>query len=164
MKKRILISVVVILLIACCGIYLSKNIGISDDKINDAQMKTVSWNKLDYTVAGETNGESMYVGVMRMNDFSAAKYFIYIKKGGLSFGWHFLQSGDLSKEDGLMAFDCGEYGIAYFALNPDNNIQKIEGEDGREVGTTICCQFKHAVRFYDAAGNIVEPTKVTVIP
>jgi hypothetical protein len=166
MKKRILISVVIILLIAFCGFYFSRNIGIAEDKINQAQMETVSWEKQDYIVTGTSDGGSLYVGVMYMKDDSDAKYFIYVKKSGLSFGWHLLQSGGLTEGDGLMAFDCGEYGIAYVALNQNNKIQKIEFEDGREptenVGNTICERSKSAVFFYDASGTIVEPTKVTV--
>lgn len=168
MKKSILICVIVVLLVACCGFYFGGNIGIKEDKINNEQMETVSWQKQDYSVIGASDGESLYVGVMYMKDYSAAQYFIYIKKGGLSFGWHFLQSGSLTEADGVRAFNCGEYGTAYVALNENNNIQKIEFEDGREpsitenVGKPICERSKSVIHFYDASGNIVEPTKLTL--
>ncbi|MDO4549084.1 MAG: hypothetical protein Q4D04_13395 [Clostridia bacterium] len=169
MKKGIIVvSVAAVLLIACCGFYFSGNIGIAQDKINHEQMKTVSWEKHDYSVIGASDGESIYVGVMYMKDYSDAKYFIYIKKGGLSFGWHFLQSGGLTEIDGVRALDCGEYGTAYVALNENNNVQKIEFEDGRKpsikenVRSPICEHSKSVIHFYDAAGNIVEPTKLTV--
>jgi hypothetical protein len=77
-----------------------------------------------------------------------------------------LRSGELTEADGLKAFDCGEYGTAYVALNQNNKIQKIEFEDGREptenIRSTICERSKRAVFFYDAAGNIIEPTTVTL--
>jgi hypothetical protein len=166
MKKRIVIIAVIVLLVACCGVYLSGNIGISEDEIFREQMDTVSWEKQDYIMIGTSDGDALYVGVMRMNDDSDAKYFIYAKKSGLSYGWHFLQSGGLTEADGLVAFDCGEYGTAYVSLNQGHNIQKIEFEDGRdsieEVGGTVCECSKSAVLFCDASGNLIEPTKVTV--
>lgn len=55
-----------------------------------------------------------------MKDYLDAKYFIYLKRGGWYFGWHFLQSGGLTEINGIRAFDCGEYGTAYVALNKDN--------------------------------------------
>jgi hypothetical protein len=168
MKKHIFISVVVVLLIACCGFFLSGNIGIAEDKIIQEQMETVSWEEQDYNVIGTSNGDSLYVGIMYMKDYSDAKYFIYIKESGLSFGWHFLQSGNLDEAMGIRAFECGEYGTAYVALNKDNNIQKIEFEDGREqfiienVSNPICGNSESVILFYDTSGNIVEPTRVTV--
>jgi hypothetical protein len=168
MKKRILVGVIIALLIACCGFYLSGTIGIAEDQINQEQMKTVSWEEQDYNVIGTSDGTSLYVGVLYRKDASDAKYFIYVKKSGLSFGWHFLQSGGLSEADGIRAFDCGEYGTAYVALNQNNNIQKIEFEDGSEpsvienVSGPICEHSKGVICFYDASGNLVEPTKVTV--
>lgn len=168
MKKRILVCVIVILLIACCGFYVRENIGIAEDQINQKQMETVSWEQQDYSIIGASDGESLYVGVMYMKDRSDARYFIYIKKKGLSLGWHFLQSGSLSEVEGVRAFDCGEYGTAYVALNKANNIQKIEFEDGSEpsvienIGSPICECSKSVIHFYDAAGNMVEPTKQTL--
>ena len=76
------------------------------------------------------------MGVMYMKDYSDAKYFIYIKKDGLSFGWHFLQSGGLSEIDGIRAFDCGQYGMAYVSINENGTVQKIEFTDGRNPSTT----------------------------
>jgi len=168
MKKRILVSVMIVLLIACGGFYFSGNIGIAEDKINHEQMKTVSWEEQDYSVVGTSDGKSLYAGVMYMKDYSDARYFIYIKKSGLSFGWHFLQSGSLTEADGIRAFDCGEYGTAYVALNKNNHVQTIEFEDGREpsttenVGSPICERSKGVIHFYNAAGNMIEPTKQTL--
>jgi hypothetical protein len=166
MKKRIAIGAVIVLLIVCCGFYLSGNIGVSEDKIFQEQMETVSWEKQDYTAIGTSDGESLYVGVMRMNDFSDAKYFIYVKRGGLSLGWHFLQSGSLTEAEGLVALDCGAYGTAYVALNQNYDIQRIEFEDGRapveDVGATICECSKSAVLFYNAFGDLVASTRVAV--
>ena len=168
-KKRALIAGVVALLI-CGGFYLSGNIGIAADEINDAQMRTVSWNPSDYCVTGTSSGGgTLYVGVMWMKDYSDARYFIYIKKGGLSLGWHFLQSGGLSEVDGLRAFDCGEHWTAYVALNQDGGVRRIEFEDGWEpsvregVRGPICEQSRGVVRFYDAYGSVIEPNKVTLI-
>lgn len=41
-KRAIVIAAIVILLIACCGLYFGGNIGIAEDRINSEQMKTVS--------------------------------------------------------------------------------------------------------------------------
>lgn len=113
MKKRIIIAIIcVIMVVVAFSFYMSGNIGISFDKINLEQMKTVSWDVHDYGVIGSSDDESIYVGVMYMKDYSDARYFIYIKRGGLSFGWHFLQSGNLTEIEGIKAFDCGKYGTA----------------------------------------------------
>lgn len=170
MKKRaIVIAAIIILLIACCGLYFGGNIGIAEDKINLEQMKTVSWGEQEYSVIGTSDGESLYVGVMYMKDYSDAKYFIYIKKTGLSFGWHFLQSGGLSEIDGIRAFDCGRYGIAYVSLNENGTVQKIEFEDGREPSTTenvgkiICEESKSIIHFYGANGERIGCNEITVL-
>lgn len=171
MKKRtIVFAVIIVLLIACCSLYLGGNIGIAEDKINREQRKTVSWDLQDYRITGASDEKSLYVGVMYMNDYSDAKYFIYIKKSGLSFGWHFLQSGSLSEIDGIRAFDCGQYGIAYVSMNTNGAVQKIEFEDGREPSTTennvekiICERSQGVVHFYDANGNSVEYNTITIL-
>jgi len=161
-------TVLLILLLAYLGLYQSGHIGITDDKINDEQMKTVAWDPQDYQTVGtaEENG-SLYVGVMFLEDHSAAKYFLYGNKTGLSFGWRFLQSGDLINIDGLTEFDCGKYGTAYVALNKNGNIQKIEYEDGREpcenTSYVIIEQTKEPVHFYDGNGNRIEPFVLPVI-
>ncbi len=170
MKKRSIVLVVIIaLLIACCGLYFGGNIGIAEDKINQEQMKTVPWNIQDYNVIGVSDGESLYVGVMYLKDYSDAKYFIYIKKDGLSLGWHFLRSGSLSEVDGIRAFDCGRYGIAYVSMNENGIVQRIEFEDGREpsntedVGKIICERSQGIVHFYDASGNRIGYNTLTVL-
>lgn len=170
MKNRtIVFAVIIVLLIACCSLYLGGNIGIAEDKINREQRKTVAWDLQDYRIIGASDEKLLYVGVMYMNDYSDAKYFIYIKKSGLSLGWHFLQSGSLSEIDGIRAFDCGRYGIAYVSMNTNGAVQKIEFEDGREpstsenVGKIICERSQGAVHFYDANGNRVEYNTITVL-
>lgn len=68
-----------------------------------------------------------------MKDYSDVKYFIYIKRGELYFGWHFLQRGGLIEIDGVRAFDCAKYDTAYVALNKDNIVNRIEFEDGEKL-------------------------------
>ena len=167
-KKMVVAGVTALILIACGGFYFGGNIGIAEDEINGKQRETVSWREQDYIMTGASDGKSLYVGVMYMKDYSEAKYFLYIKKGGLSFGWHFLQSGSLTEADGIRAFDCGKYGTAYVALNKDKNIKKIEFEDGREPSVLdrrsgpVCERSQSVVRFYDAGGDIIEPNKITI--
>jgi hypothetical protein len=173
MKKRILIGAVAVLLIVCCGVYFGGNIGIAEEKISREQRETVSWEEQDYSITGTSNGGALYVGVLYRNDHAAAKYFIYVKKSGLLSGWHFLQSGGLTDADGLVAFDCGKYGTAYVALNQDDTIQKIElEEDGtpsvREIelengSGPICVPAENGALFYNASGELVEPTRVAVL-
>ena len=109
------------------------------------------------------------MGVMYMKDYSDAKYFIYIKKDGLSFGWHFLQSGGLSEIDGIRAFDCGQYGMAYVSINENGTVQKIEFTDGRNPSTTenvgkiICEESKSTIHFYDVNEEIIRCNKITVL-
>jgi hypothetical protein len=70
-----------------------------------------------------------------------------------------------------VAFDCGKYGTAYVALNQDDTIQKIElEEDGgpsvREIENgsgPICVPAANGVLFYDASGELIEPTRVAVL-
>lgn len=168
-KRAIVIAAIVILLIACCGLYFGGNIGIAEDRINSEQMKTVSWDEQEYNVIGTSDGDSLYVGVMYMKDYSDAKYFIYIKKDGLSFGWHFLQSGGLSEIDGIRAFDCGQYGMAYVSINENGTVQKIEFTDGRNPSTTenvgkiICEESKSTIHFYDVNEEIIRCNKITVL-
>ena len=168
-KMAIVIAVIVVLLIACCGLYFGGNIGIVEDRIISEQMKTVSWDEQEYNVLGTSDGDSLYVGVMYMKDYSDAKYFIYIKKGGLSFGWHFLQSGGLTELDGIRAFDCGQYGIAYVSINESGTVQKIEFTDGsnpsttENVGKIICEESKSTINFYDANGEIIRCNRITVL-
>ncbi len=168
-KKSIIIAAVVVLVIVCCGFYFAGNRGITVEEINSEQMKTVSWDVHDYSVVGASDEETLYAGVMYMNDFSDAKYFIYIKKDGLPRGWHFLRSGSLTKVDGIRAFDCGEYGNAYVAINSDGTVQTMEFEDGREpsrtenVGSIICERSQDPIHFYDAEGNILEYTTLKVL-
>lgn len=170
MKKLVFIigAVFVLLALVFCSLYVQGNIGIPLDKINDEQMDAVSWEGEECNVVGaSSDGGSLYVGIIYKKDYSAANYFIYVKKGGLNFGWHFLQGGNLP--DGLRAFECGEYGRAYVALNADHNIHKIEFEDGREPAVVediqgpVCEQSQHFIHFYDADGNIIEPIRVIVI-
>ena len=170
MKIRVIIILVfVILVVAAFSFYMSGNIGISIDKINQEQMKTVSWDVHDYGVIGSSDDESIYVGVMYMKDYSDARYFIYIKRGGLSYGWHFLQSGNLTEIEGIKAFDCGEYGTAYVSLNNNGNIKKIEFSDGREpsvnenVGNIVCEQSQSPIIFYDINGTIIDSDKQIVV-
>jgi hypothetical protein len=171
MKKRILIGVIVVLLIACCSVYFSGNRGIAEEKINQEQVETVSWEQAETSVTGTSNGGALYVGVLYRNDHAAAKYFLYVKKSGLLSGWHFLQSGSLTDADGLIAFDGGKYGTAYVALNQEDTIQKIEWEeDGgpsvREIENgsgPICVPAANGVLFYDASGELIEPTRVAVL-
>lgn len=158
----------VIILLFSCGFYFMGNVGISEDKINAEQAKTVSWNPQDYQTVSASDNKSLYVGIMYMKDYSDAKYFIYIKRGGWYFGWHFLQSGGLTEINGIRAFDCGEYGTAYVALNKDNMVNRIEFEDDREVSVMenikgpICERSNDAVHFYDALGNAIEPNRLTL--
>lgn len=172
MKKRAMVFVVIavlIPLIACCILYLSGTFGIAEDAINREQMKTVSWDTQDYDTIGVSDGESLYAGVMYLKDYSEAKYFIYIKKAGLSLGWHFLRSGSLSETDGIRAFDCGKYGIAYVSMNTNGTVRRIEFEDGRQpsktekVGKIICERSQDAIHFYDAKGNRMEYNMLTVL-
>lgn len=167
-KGKVAVGLGVILLLFCCGFYFKDNIGIPKDKINAEQAKTVSWNAQDYQTISASDNKSLYVGVMYMKDYSDARYFIYVKRGGLSFGWHFLRSGSLNELDGIRAFDCGEYGTAYVALNKDNMVSKIEFEDGREasviekINGPVCEKSNAAVHFYDALGNAIELTRLTI--
>lgn len=168
-KAKVFVGLGVILLLFYCGFYFMNNVGISEDKINAEQMKTVSWNAQDYQIIGKSENKSLYVGVIYMKDYSDAKYFIYVKRGGLSFGWHFLRSGSLTELDGIRAFDCGEYGTVYVALNKNNMVSRIEFEDGREAFVTekingpICERSNAAVHFYDALGNAIEPNRLTLL-
>lgn len=172
MKKPVFIIGAVfalVLLIFCC-LYAQGNIGIPVGKINDEEIDTVSWDREDCNVVSAySDGGSLYVGIIYKKDYSAANYFIYIKRGGLDFGWHFLQGGNLPEEDGLRAFECGEYGRAYVALNADHSIHKIEFEDGREPAVAediqgpVCEQSQRVIQFYDADGNIIEPIRAAVI-
>lgn len=118
---------------------------------------------------GSSDGRTLYVGIMYRKDYSDARYFIYTKKGGLSFGWHFLCSGSLSEQDGLRAFDCGEYGTAYVALNSAQTVSRIESEDGSEPAVIgepadpVCVRSGGTVHFYDAAGAPVAPSRMTLL-
>ncbi|RRD94449.1 hypothetical protein EII17_08105 [Clostridiales bacterium COT073_COT-073] len=163
-KTKVVVGLGVIILLFYCGFYFKDRVGISEDKINAKQAETVSWNAQDYQTISASDNKSLYVGVMYMKDYSDAKYFIYVKRGGLYFGWHFLQSGGLTEIDGIRVFDCGKYGTAYVAMNKDNIVSRIEFEDGREASVMenikgpICERSNTAVHFYDALGNVIEPT------
>lgn len=173
MKKKPFITVFAIAAIMACVylvLYNSGYIGITDDKINQEQMKTVFWHDPDYVVVGSGADDSaLYVGIMYMKDYSDARYFIYINKSGLSFGWHFLRGGNLADAEGLMAFECGKYGTAYVALNAEYEIQKIVFEDGREPSVTentnwpIVEQSEGTVYFYDQSGKVIEPSVITLV-
>lgn len=170
MKKRLSALCAAAVLLLGAGFYLrGGGSGIPEDRINTEQAKNVSWDAQDYQTMGASDGKTLYVGVMYRKDYSDARYFIYIKKGGLSFGWHFLCSGGLSEQDGLRVFDCGEYGTAYVALNRAQAINRIEFEDGSEpavienVTSPVCVRSESAVHFYDAAGKPVEPNRMTLL-
>lgn len=169
-KKSVLaLTAAAVLLIAGYALYRSGTIGIAEDQINCEQSKTVSWEEQEYDIVGASDGESLYVGVLYRKDLSDAKYFLYVKRSGLSFGWHFLRSGSLSESDGVRAFDCGAYGTAYVSLNGSGAVQKIEFEDGRTpavtepAGKIICERSKSAVRFYDANGEEVAYSRLTAL-
>lgn len=168
MKKKGLIILAAVLAVAFWGYYAGGNIGIPEEKINEAQMGTVSWDPQDCSVIGSSDGQTLYVGVLYRKDYSDAKYFLYVQKGGLTIGWQFLRSGSLSETDGVRAFDCGQYGTAYVALNQTMAVQRIEFEDGRTpaetepAGAVICEQSKSAVRFYDKDGNEISCSRLTV--
>lgn len=162
-------AVAAIVVLTLIGLYNSGFIGITEEKINQEQKKTVSWDSRDYTIRGTCADDSaLYVGIMYMKDYSDARYFIYIDKSGWSFGWHFLRSGSLTDIDGLREFNCGEYGKAYVALNAEHDIQRIEFDDGREPTVTentnypIVEQSKNMIRFYDKSGNLIEPSVIKV--
>jgi len=175
MRKRIVLivcAVVGMMALTYIGLYNSGYIGITDDKINQEQMKTVSWDAHDYLVLGSGSDDSaLYVGVMFMKDYSDAKYFIYVNRSGLPFGWCFLQSGDLTELDGLREFDCGKYGKAYAALNAGCEIQRIEFEDGGNPAVientnhpiVEQTQSKYRVHFYDKNGDPIEPCVMKVV-
>lgn len=168
-KRKVALGLGLIILLVYSGFYFKDKVGIPEDKINDKQAKTVSWNAQDYEIISASDNKSLYVGVMYMKDYSDAKYFIYVKRGGLYFGWHFLRSGSLIELHGILAFDCGEYGTAYVSLNKDNMVSRIEFEDGREVSVRenikgpICERSNTAVHFYDALGKAVEPNRLILL-
>ncbi len=168
-KSKVFVGLGVIIMLFYCGFYFMNNVGIPEDRINAEQVKTVSWNASDYQIISASDNKSLYIGVMYMKDYSDAKYFIYIRRGGLSFGWHFLGSGSLTELDGIRAFDCGEYGTAYVALNKDNLVSRIEFEDGRvatvmeEINGPICEISNAAVHFYDALGNAIEQNRLALL-
>ena len=116
-----------------------------------------------------SDGRCLYVGIMYKIDFSDANYFLYVNRDGLSIGWHLLQSGELTEEDGLIEFDCGKYGKGYVSLNKDNYIQKIEYGEGWEpsirenINRPIIERSDEVIYFYDANGNVVEPDKYVVL-
>jgi len=173
MKKRLVLTVcavIALMVFAYIGLYNTGYIGISADKINQEQMNTVSWDYQDYVVLGTcADNSALYVGIMYMKDYSDARYFIYVNRSGLSFGWHFLQSGGLTDIDGLREFDCGKYGKAYVALNAEYNIQRIEFENGCEpevfenTDHIIVEQSKDTIHFYDKNGNLIEPSTIKVV-
>lgn len=172
MKRPVFIigAVFALLLLVFCCLYVQGNIGVPMGKINDEEMDTVSWDREDCdVVSAYSDGGPLYVGIIYKKDYSAANYFIYVKRGGLHFGWHFLQGGNLPEADGVRVFDCGGYGRAYVALNADRSIQTIEFEDDREPAVVediqgpVCELSQHDIQFYDADGNLIEPIRAAVI-
>lgn len=164
-----MLAIVTVAALTCIGGFCGGCLGITGDKINREEIKKVSWPEQDCVILGSCgDGSALYVGVICRKDRSDAKYFLYINRGGFSFGWHLLKSEKLTDPDGLLKFDCGRYGNAYAALNAAHNIQRIAFKDGREPAVVsthspIAEQSQQDVVFYDQKGNPVKPSVINAM-
>ena len=166
MKKTIFI-VAVVLLALIGGIFLGGRIGIPQDKIFNTQMDSMGdMEGDDLTGIGESiENWPIEIGLIYAKDYSRAKYYIYTHKSGLYLGWFPWIIGDLTEEDGLVEFDFGERGKAYFALNSNNKITKSVGSvtyPNNEVtikGPIADLTEGNRIFYYDKDGNEVMPSE-----
>ena len=163
--KRIIIFAAVICAAAADFLLLRTFdvMGIPDSQIMDDMRKrariTDDW---EFSQSGD---EKLVAGVAYAPDRSDASYYLYLARGGFSFGYRFRQGGNLLPEMGIRGFDCGEFGTAYLSMN-EQRTELIEIDDGENLWkidvdpekpfTEVVPKNGGEVRFFDENGTEVQ--------
>ncbi len=170
MKKKNIILLTTLFLLAACFLFINSNIGVKREGIEADARKSQKIPEGYLSVGDVSDNIGAYI--FYPEDRTGHTFSIYLNRPGFSFGYFFRLGGSTPLESDYIAhFSCLKYPEIneeiYLSLNKTGAV-RMEVDDGNSVKTTeingepfvfILPANAGSVRFYDADGNIIECIK-----